>query len=522
MRLKRWALLGILAIGALGGAFVAGAFAHKYRATIRARLSSLQESPVIQTNLYNLKVSKLAVPGEGRDGALDVLGDGLLLVTRHGNAVYVSPERTVQALALKVPINAAEFEADPYNAKTTDQDRFSVKDVLVQPIDSGVRIVVSHLYWHRDRSCNSLRVSATETTLPALLAGRDGPGKWRTVLETSCRELNRSADSVSRHVTLGAGGRLAILPAGQLLLTVGEFTAEYESGASPDSTKDLYGKTVLIDLATGAASEFTRGHRNAQGLAVGPDGRIWLTEHGARGGDELNLLVRGRHYGAPHVSYGTQYEMLVWPRSKTQGKHEGYERPMYSWVPSIATSQLVVLGGRAFPWWSGDLLVGTLASQSLYRVRVEENRVIFVEPISLGHRVRDLAELPTGAIAIKTDDNFVIYLENLDAASAKDLDPVTRGQIVAGQCQSCHTLNEGGRSGIGPNLWGVVNRRVASSPGYAYSDALRRAGGSWTPERLRTFVADPEKFAPGGRMITTARYTNEQLDDLIAYLRTLR
>ncbi|HYC51570.1 MAG TPA: PQQ-dependent sugar dehydrogenase [Gemmatimonadaceae bacterium] len=521
MQVKRWALLGILVMAALGGAFFAGALAHKYRAAIRARLSSLQDSPVLQTNLYNVKVAKLAVPGEGRDGSIDVLGDGLLLVTRNGNAFHVSGDRVVKPLALKIPINAEEFASDPFNAKTTDQDRFSVKDVLVQPVDSGVRILASHLFWHRDRSCNALRVSATQTTIPALLGGEGGAGAWRTVLETSCRELNRSADSVTRHVTLGAGGRLALLSEQQLLLTVGEFTAEYESGSTADST-DLYGKTVLVDLARGTVSEYTRGHRNAQGLAIGADGRIWETEHGARGGDELNLLVRGRHYGAPYVTYGTQYEMLTWPRSKTQGKHEGYERPMFSWVPSIATSQLIVLGGRAFPWWSGDLLVGTLASQSLYRVRVEQDRVIFVEPMFLGHRVRDLVETPSGAIAIKTDDNFIVYLDNLDGASAADLDPVTRGQLVAGQCQSCHTLQSGGRAGIGPNLFGVVDRRVAAASGYQYSDALRRVGGTWTTERLRAFVSNPEAFAPGSRMVTTGRYTSQQLDDLIAYLQTLR
>lgn len=521
MQIKRLALIALLWFGTLGAAFIAGALAHKYRAAIRARLSSLQGSPVIQTNLYNLRVQKLAIEGDGRDGSLDLLGDGLLVVTRAGKALYVAPDRTVRPLTLRVPINVDEFESDPYNAKTTDRDRFSVKDILVQPVGSGVRIVASHLYWHRDRSCNALRVSSAETTVEALLDGSAGTGTWRTLLETSCRELNRSADSVSRHVTLGAGGRLAAMSGNRLLLTVGEFIAEYES-ADTSRAGDLFGKTVLIDVASGAVTEYTRGHRNAQGLAVGPDGRVWQTEHGARGGDELNLLVPGRHYGAPHVTYGTQYEMLVWPRSRTQGRHDGYERPIFAWVPSIATSQLIVLEGRAFPWWTGDLLVGTLAAQSLYRVRVEENRVIFAEPITVGHRVRDLVEMRSGTIAIKTDDDFIVFVDNLSATPAAELDPVTRGQIVAGQCQSCHTLDAGGRSGIGPNLWGVLGRRVAATRGYEFSAALRRAGGTWTEDRLRQFVADPQAFAPGGRMLTSTRYTPEQLDDLIAYLRTLR
>lgn len=524
MKARKWALVALLWIGTLGVAFAGGVLAHKYRSAIRARLGALQGSPVIQTNLYSLRVQKLAIPGDGRDGSIEVLGDGLLFVNRTGRTWFVSADRAITELALRVPINFEEFRSDPYNERTTDQDRFSVKDVLVQRADAGLRIFASHLYWHRDGSCNTIRVSSTETTRDDLLAGRTGPGTWRTLLESSCRELNRSADSATRHVTLGSGGRLAMLPNDQLLLTVGEFTAEYESSVSSDSTGvlDVYGKTVLIDLGTGRAREFTRGHRNSQGLAVGADGRIWLTEHGARGGDELNLLTAGRHYGAPYVTYGTQYEMMVWPRSKAQGRHDGYERPAFAWVPSIATSQLIALRGTAFPWWSGDLLVGTLAAQSLYRVRVEDGRVVFVEPIPIGHRVRDLVEMPGGTIAIKTDDNFIVYVDNLSATPAADLDPVTRGQLVAGQCQSCHNFAAGGNDGIGPNLWGVVGRRVAGRSSYAYSDALRGVGGSWTPERLREFVADPDAFAPGNRMVTTGSYTGEQLDDLIAYLRTLR
>lgn len=524
MQVRKWIVVAFLWIGTLGAAFLGGALAHKYRAAIRARLGALQGSPVIQTNLYSLGVQKLAIPAEGRDGSIDVLGDGLLFVNRTGRAWFVSGERAVSELALRVPINFEEFQSDPYNEKTTDQDRFSVKDILVQPMAAGFRIFASHLYWHRDSSCNTIRVSSTEATREALLAGRTGPGRWRTLLESSCRELNLSVDSASRHVTLGSGGRMAMLPNDRLLLTVGEFTAEYESSASSDTTGalDVYGKTVLIDVPSGRAREFTRGHRNSQGLAVGPDGRIWLTEHGARGGDELNLLVQGRHYGAPYVTYGTQYEMTVWPRSKTQGRHDGYERPLFAWVPSIATSQLIVLGGKAFPWWAGDVLVGTLAAQSLYRVRVENDRVTFVEPIPIGHRVRDLVELPSGTIAIKTDDNFIVYVDNLSATPAANLDPVTRGQVVAGQCQSCHSFAAGGNDGIGPNLWGIVGRRVAARASYPYSDALKRLGGSWTPDRLREFVADPDAVAPGSRMATTASYTREELDGLIAYLRTLQ
>ena len=521
-RTQRWLLLMVVWLTTIGAALLGGAYAHKYRAIIRARLKSLQSSPVVQTNLYNLKIEKLALPeGDGRDGAVDVLGDGLLLVNRRGRFWYVTNERKLQPLSLQVPIDVAEFEADPYNRTTTDKDRFSVKDILVQTIPSGIRVVASYLYWHRDRSCNSLRVSAVETTRDALLSGSLGAGTWRTLLDSRCYELVRGPDSTSHVVTLGAGGRLISMSDKQLLVTTGEFAAQFV-GETAAQRKDSSGRTMLIDIPTATTTEYTTGHRNPQGLAIGPDGRIWLTEHGARGGDELNLVVKGRNYGSPWVSYGTQYEMMVWPNSKTQGKHEGYTKPMYSWVPSIAPSQLIVVQGHSFPWWTDDLLVGALASQTMFRVRVEDDRVIFVEPIVIGHRLRDMVETPSGTIVAKTDDNFLIFIDNLESAPASSLDPVTRGSIVAGQCKSCHNFEQGGPSGLGPNLWAVVGRGVARGSGYAYSDALKKVGGDWTPDRLRAFVADPAQFAPGTRMAIATKYSDQQLNDLIAYLQTLR
>lgn len=524
MNLRRWVLLGLIWTATLAGAFVTGVVVHKYRSQIRARLFSLQSSPVVQTNLYNLRIQKLAIPGEGRDGALEVLGNGLLLANRRGQLWFVDSTRQLHDLPLRVPINLAEFEADTFNRHTTDQDRFSVKDLLVRNRAGRMRIFASHFQWHADRHCNDLHVSMLESTVDSVLAGLTGAGRWRGVFESApCRDLIETGDGRTKHVTLGSGGRMVALSDRQLLVTVSEFSAEYQSAPSADSSAlDSYGKTILVDLETGRASEYSRGHRNAQGLAIGPDGRVWETEHGARGGDELNLILPGRHYGAPLVTYGTQYEMMTWPLSKTQGRHEGFEKPVFAWVPSIATSQLLVLRGSAFPWWSGDLLVSTLGSLSLFRVRVEDERVRFVEPIMIGHRIRDVVEMLSGTIALKTDDDFLVFVDNLDRTPTAMLPAAVRGELVAGQCKSCHTFEQNGASGIGPNLWGIEGRRVAYQADYAYSDALRRMGGTWTAARLRAFVANPQVVVPGTKMQTTSTYTEEQLTDLMAYLRSLR
>jgi cytochrome c2 len=525
---RRWfrvVLVLLVWLVSLAAAFRVGAFAYKYRANLRAFLRSRQPSQIVATNLYNVRLEALSIPAEGRDGGIAALGDGVLFVNRQGRSWFADRDRSIRPLSLQVPINVAEFEADPYNANTILRDRFAVKDILVQPVADGVRILASHNHWHADRDCYALRVSSIHTRLESLLEG-SGDGDWSTVFETSpCRPLTDAPDGKRRNPTLGAGGRLALLPDGTLLVTVGQFGPEaLTSDPEPDDPNSSYGKTILVDLATGQSRIFTRGHRNPQGLTVAADGRIWLTEHAARGGDELNRLLDGRDYGYPNVSYGTEYESMVWRHNPVQGRHEGYEKPRYAWIPSIGISQLVSVERDAFPYWKGDLLVSSLASESLYRVRIEEERTVLVEPLSIGHRVRDIIETAAGGIVLKTDDNFLVFLDPVSAtgAGSTTLSPAERGQVLSAQCQGCHTFTRDGAEGIGPNLWRIVGRDIAGGRDFEYSEALRTMAGDWTEESLRRFLADPGRFAPGTTMQSTATYTEQQLSDLIAYLGTLR
>jgi cytochrome c2 len=256
---------------------------------------------------------------------------------------------------------------------------------------------------------------------------------------------------------------------------------------------------------------------------IAPDSSIWLTEHMARGGDELNLLREGADYGFPHVSYGTSYGTLDWPIGDAPGRHEGFMRPVHAWVPSIGPSQMVIASGKAFPAWRGDILLATLPARSLYRIRVEEGRVIFVEPMPTIHRMRDLIETAGGEFVILAEDGFLVYLSPIDTEGEDPmLIPRERGQIVASRCQGCHTFNDGGANGIGPNLFGIVGRRIASQPGFAYSDALRGLEGRWTEETLGRFIAQPAAVAPGTSMEVGFDLSDRQREDLFTYLRSLR
>lgn len=521
-------MFGLVLLSATGGAFVLGVIVHKYRVQIRGRLTAMQSGGILAANLYNLSIQKVSVPAEGRDGGIAAVGDGVLLVNRLGRMWFVDKTRALHPLSLRVPVNVEEFLADPHNSELITPDRFGVKDILVQETSTGMRLFASHNQWNSEKDCYVLRVSMLEVSSAALQAQEVGPaGPWRTVWETSpCYELSTLAGGVSPHPTLGAGGRLALRSADELLVTIGGFKGENDP-IPPEfywASDNSYGKAMLVDVRTGGSRVYAVGLRNPQGLMVTPDGVVYETEHAARGGDELNILVDGQNYGYPAVSYGTSYDMMTWPSNPLQGRHEGFAKPLYAWIPSIGISQLITLQKGGFPYWQGDLIVGSMAMETLYRVRIEDGRVVYTEPLRIEHRARDIAETNAGEIVVKTDDDFLIYLTNVTAgsAAAAALPPEERGQLLATTCLGCHTLAAGGANGIGPSLHGIVGRDIASVAGYRYSAGLTAVRGAWTVESLGRFISDPGVFAPGTTMAKLPQYSPEQLEDLLSYLKSLR
>ena len=144
------------------------------------------------------------------------------------------------------------------------------------------------------------------------------------------------------------------------------------------------------------------GHRNLQGLAIHPEtGDLWNDEHGPQGGDELNLVLPGRNYGWPVIGYGLQYGGSV-IHSSTHA--EGMEQPRHYWVPSIATSGLLIYTGDAFQGWKGSFFVGGLAGQQLARVTLDGQRVTGEETVLEGvGRIRDIRQGPDGFIYLAID-----------------------------------------------------------------------------------------------------------------------
>lgn len=147
------------------------------------------------------------------------------------------------------------------------------------------------------------------------------------------------------------------------------------------------------------ASIWSHGHRNPQGLALDlSTGELWESEHGPRGGDELNRVLRGRNYGWPRVTHGMNYDGT--PVS-AHTEAPGLEPPAWHWTPSIAVSPLHVYAGDAFPRWRHQLFVGSLAQQKLLRMRVADGRVTHTELVfeKLG-RIRDIKTAPDGLLYV--------------------------------------------------------------------------------------------------------------------------
>ncbi|MEM1429218.1 MAG: PQQ-dependent sugar dehydrogenase [Pseudomonadota bacterium] len=153
---------------------------------------------------------------------------------------------------------------------------------------------------------------------------------------------------------------------------------------------------------------FTWGHRNPQGAALDAEGRLWTVEHGARGGDEVNLIEGGTNYGWPTISYGRHYSGL---RIGDGTEAPGLAQPRHYWDPSIAPSGMAFVGNGMFDGWAGDILVGSLNSDLISRLDVKGGQVREVERIETDEtsRVRDVRIGPDGAVWFLSEGNGTLY-----------------------------------------------------------------------------------------------------------------
>jgi len=477
------------------------------------------DGAAIPTAFVRLHAEMAPIPVDrpGAGGGLTALGDAVLLLTHEGRIFAAHGPDDVVKTAIAVPDNGLDaYRAAARSDRLRDLahrfETFRYNDLLAVDGPDGPALALSYTHFDGARACYANRV--------ALLPLGDGPADPRglsavaedwTVVHTTrpCLPLKATHRALEGHI---AGGRMAFRPPATLYLGSGDY--HFDGMHAPEiAAQDPameYGKVLAIDLGSGAVRTISSGHRNIQGIAVDRRDRLWVAEHGMRGGDELNRIVDGANYGWPLESIGTLYNRAPIPGAAIFGRHERHRAPVHAWVPSVAASSLIEVEGF-HPAWDGDLLMASLKARSLYRIRERDGRALFVEPIRIGERVRDVGQLSDGRLVLLTDSRSLYFVSASDIWTGRDFvegfftdtddDPALRRRVleVAAACGACHAF-EPGEHGAAPSLAGLYGARVASAPFNGYSPALRRLGGRWTRPALTAYLDDPGSVAPGTTM----------------------
>jgi len=434
-------------------------------------------------------------------GAITVIGHVVIIVDRLGSFyAYDLTTSSFKQLPLPaLPNNLTEYLhhrarldglAQINLAGAESQGEFRVYDITY--LSDRQALAVS--YDQFDSTLGKLRTAVSVIPIDAVsLAATDD---WQTIL---------TSDAYTPGTALFGGGRMAYRGSDKLYLTLGDHGIYYPKVAQDSTT--TFGKIIEIDLNTKKSREVSKGHRNPQGLTFLKSGRLISNEHGPAGGDGLELITEGSNFGWPNVTLGTAYDSydlglgVGWnTTSSIVGSIAGYTAPMFAWMPSVAVSQLIEIENFN-PRWDGDLLVGSLKASSLYRLRLQADRVLYSEPIWIGQRIRDLAQTKDGTIILWTD-NAQLLLITVDKVKLTQNRRNTAflGDIQAAGCMSCHHLGSTHPGDPAPTLSNLLNRRIASDA-FPYSPGLRaRHQEHWTKALLTEFLTDPSKFASGTPM----------------------
>jgi cytochrome c2 len=387
---------------------------------------------------------------------------------------------------------------------------FRFLDINARRVGDSVKVYVSFQHWDPEERVKTVRlVRHVVSDLDAFLAGEIEVTNedWEVVkIASPAMEFTQNQNPDAPFRSNRSGGRIVFDSEGNIIWGLGDYSYDglvndRFDRLGPDSSMS---KIMQIDPSTLEVSILAEGFRNPQGLLVSSSGVVWETEHGPQGGDELNIIEEGNHYGWPIVTYGTHYGSFSWPASETPGRHEGYQKPVFSWVPSVGTSNLIEVQDKPAAW-QGDFLIGSLREKTIYRARVDDSRVIYVEPIPLGERIRDLVVMEDGTIVVWADSCRFMELRqmehdaNFGAEIAFDLteeEEAVGMEDILKTCIVCHGLREGQPSANGPSLVGVFGRKIAGTNFPRHTPALKGRGGEWNEKSLRDFLRDPQRFSP--------------------------
>jgi glucose/arabinose dehydrogenase len=329
---------------------------------------------------------------ETNGAAFQFLPDGrILLGERNGRIRIVGKDGTLSEPLAGMPADMATsgqslFSVERDQRFATNRVIYFTYAVIPAGVDPKTQRSPAHVH------VASARIAADEKSLEGVKDLLDGEGTGGRVIQA-------------------ADGTLLVetaVPAGPGILS--------SDWMQPQQLDSLMGKVLRINTdgtiprdnpfvgTPGARPEiFALGFRDPQGLAVDPSGATWTSEHGPRGGDEINQVVKGKNYGFPIITYGRDYNGKPINGDKTV--QAGLEQPVYFWTPDIAPAGIAFYTGNAFPAWKGNLFVAALAAKYLVRLTLDGTHVVSEERLltDVNARLRAVHEAPDGSLYVLTD-----------------------------------------------------------------------------------------------------------------------
>lgn len=356
-------------------------------------------APAIETKTA-LEVTKVAEDFD-MPWAIEFLPDGHMLVTeKHDGELFV-----VATDGKKSPPVEGVPEVD-------GGGQGGLLDVVLDPQHKSNQLIYLSYYQPREGG-NGLAVARGQLTTGS---------KPQLTQVKVIFEMQPTLDS-DKH----AGGRLVFTPEGFLFVSLGERSV-IKGRVQAQDLGSHFGKVVRIAPdgsvpkdnpfvnRDGALPEiWTYGHRNVLGADLDAQNRLWVAEMGPRGGDELNLIERGKDYGWPTIGYGEEYSGEA-IHDSPQAK--GMEQPVYYWDPVISPGSMIIYDGNLISEWKGNFLIAGLSSKALIRLVMQDKRVVGEERLLTAQeeRMREVAQGPDGAVYLLTDSGDVLRVAPKRAA----------------------------------------------------------------------------------------------------------
>ncbi|NGP76666.1 hypothetical protein G3570_08480 [Balneolaceae bacterium YR4-1] len=556
-------LLRLIIYIAVAGAFLIYGFSiGRYEVFPFKLLKSLTESKeevlkksdnFIYTAMQRLHVNKMYLPEDQTSGgSMTTVGTNVLIVNRVGELIAFDFEN-FEKIDVAVPdiyLGLDLLKADGWlDREDFEHTKVRVKGTYAEMKgEDEIKLFVSHHFYNGECFRSKLSQISLYKSGNKIVTQNN----WEEIYNSiPCLypddDIIKTDTGHNRWVFGGhiSGGKIIRYDDNHLLLSEGDhFYDGYDKEAYAQDEDKSYGKFILINTKTYELSNFAIGSRNAQGIYKDANGTLWSTEHGPAGGDELNIIREDQNYGWPEVTYGIHYSNEAWPLSDNQGRHNQFTKPIYSWVGSIAPSELIRIEGEKFRLWKGDLLVTSLKDRSIHRLRPDSDnsRIVYDEVIELGHRIRNIVQLHDESLLLRTDDNYLVHIDdagpifeefNMDtflknneiargftklknSAENNDVTDNSKAALIFERsCSMCHSL--GGSSMIGPSLNYLANRQVGSLEDFNYSNTLKSSNEVWDEKLLKQYLNSPQNTFSGTSM-ERVKLSNREIELLTKFL----